>query len=78
MRDSSTKRCELVEHFQYVWIEILGKKQSLQSRAVLLDLFMMLKDKKYNTESITSINIICIYNTHMVYHANAILVITHF
>jgi hypothetical protein len=42
----STKRCELVKYFQDMWIQILCEKKSLQSRAVLLNLLMVLKDMK--------------------------------
>jgi len=34
-----------VKHFQDMWIQILCEKKSLQSRAVLLNLFMVLKNK---------------------------------
>jgi len=34
-----------VKHFQDMWIQILCEKESLQSRAVLLNLFMVLKNK---------------------------------
>jgi hypothetical protein len=69
-----TERCELMEHFQYMWIQILGKKQSLQSGAVLLDLFMMLKDKREDTENMKKILFVlcftkCIYKAYKVYHA---------